>query len=122
MKDIQPGQYQATIKHILPATYRNPFTLGLEDGYFVQFVVHRGGTVDVFSDVVSSKIYHSSTLARLFGPLLKDMGIPLASFHAAIETLLGQNVALSVRGGRRGILSFQFMPVDVGGKRERVSA
>ena len=105
MPDIQPGTYKARIEAILPATYRDKTHRRLVEGYFISFKVDYQGT---FSEVVTASIHHKGLLARLAGPLLKDMGLPLASFNEIKEGLVGQSVGLLVSEGRSG-RAFQFM-------------
>ena len=129
MRDLTPGLYQARINYILPASFRNHYRDRLEEGYFTQFQVIEHGTSEIFSEVTSARPHHKSTLARLFGPLLKDRGIPLASFERMKESLLGALVGLKVTRGRKGAV-FQLLPLNknqrgevaVGGEHERQAA
>lgn len=127
MRDLTPGLYQARITHILPASFRNHYRDRLEEGYFTQFQVIDHEASKVFSEVTSASPHHKSTLARLFGPLLKDRGIPLVSFQSVTESLIGQSVGLRVAKGRKGAV-FQFLPLNkrgevaVGGEHEQQAA
>lgn len=104
MPDIQPGTYKARIETILPATYRNTFSRRFDEGYFISFKVDYCGT---FSEVVTANTHHRGLLGRLAGQLMKDLGLPLGSFYAVRDTLIGQPVGLIVKQGRAG-KEFQF--------------
>ena len=105
MPDIQPGTYKARIEAILPATYRDRNLRRLVEGYFISFKVDYQGT---FSEVVTANTHHKGLLARTIGPLMKDMGLPIASFNGIKDGLIGQAVGLLVKEGRRG-KEFQLM-------------
>lgn len=128
---LHPGLYQATIRHILPASFRDYYNRReVLEGYFVQFEVEHHGQRTTLSEVVNTSTHHSSTLARLFGPLLKDRGIPLASFQTVKESFIGQSMGLKVDDAKCGAV-FQFLPLSkskrggccaVGGENERQAA
>ena len=102
MIDIPNGKYTARITAILDAVYRNRGRNRLDEALFIQFQVWSMGTVTTLSDVVTFSPHHKGKLGRMFKPVMKQLGLPLASFITLKDKLLSARLELAVTDGKDG--------------------
>lgn len=99
MPTLPLGRHKATIKHILPATYRNRVYNRLDDGYFISIFIPYLGT---FTDIVTANPHWRGMLHRTVGKLMADLGLPLACFESIIPQLIDKTVIVEVKSGKAG--------------------